>query len=360
MASGKSAMEIFREGCVIPALPLTLHPSGEWDSKRQKALIRYYLDAGAGGIAVAVHTTQFEIRDEKFNLYQPLLELAGKEIDAYSQKNGCGILKIAGVCGPVEQAVSEATAAKNAGYHAVLLSPGGLNELSEDDLVYRTRRVAEVLPVIAFYLQSAVGGRRFSYRYWEEICKIPGVIGMKSAPFDRYQTLDLVRAAALSPRSDEITLYTGNDDNIVIDLLTTYRFEKDGKIYEKGFSGGLLGHWAVWTSKAVSILEKAKKARESGEIPAELLTLAQQVTDCNGAFFDVANNFSGCITGIHEVLRRQGLMETIRCLSPNEKLSPGQAEEIDRVYAMYPELNDDAFVKENLARWLEESGDRLC
>ncbi len=359
MDSGKSAMDVFRDGCVIPALPLTLDSSGKWNTRRQKALIRYYLDAGAGGIAVAVHTTQFEIRDGNVNLYAPLLELAGTEIDAYIKANGREILKIAGVCGPEDQAVREASTAKAAGYHAVLLSPGGLDQLTEDALLERTRRVAEILPVIAFYLQSAVGGRRFSYRYWEEICKIPGLIGMKSAPFDRYQTLELVRAAAMSPRSGEITLYTGNDDNIVMDLLTTYRFEKDGKVYEKGFSGGLLGHWAVWTSKAVSLLEKIKEVRGSGNIPAELLTLAQQITDCNGAFFDVAHQFSGCITGIHEVLRRQGLMENIRCLSPKEKLSPGQAEEIDRVYAMYPELNDDDFVGQNLARWLEESGETL-
>ena len=344
------AMTRFREGCVIPAVPLALDAERKWDKRRQRALVRYYLAAGAGGLAVGVHTTQFEIRD--VGLLEPLLALVMEEVKAFTTRTGTHVMCIAGACGPAEQAVKEAETAKGLGYNAVLLSPGGLSALSEKALIDRTRQVAKVLPVVAFYLQTAVGGRYFSYEYWQEICAIPGVIGIKSAPFDRYQTLDLVRAAALSPRSSEISLYTGNDDNIILDLVTDYRFTHQGKTYEKGFIGGLLGHWAVWTQKAVEQLELTKKARQSGVTSAELLTLSQQVTDSNAAFFDTANGFKGCIAGIHEVLRRQGLLEGIWCLNPDETLSPGQAEEIDRVYDMYPGLNDDAFVKEHLESWL--------
>ena len=352
MNDRKQALQNFREGCVIPAVPLALDAQRAWDKRRQRALVRYYLDAGSGGLAVGVHTTQFEIREKKVNLLQPLLQLVMEEVSSYCVRTQNAVMCIAGACGPTGQAVQEAKLAKELGYHAVLLSPGGLGDYSEDDLIERTRQVAEILPVVAFYLQSAVGGKRFSYEYWEKICALPGVIALKSAPFDRYQTLDLVRAAALSPRRGEISLYTGNDDNIVLDLLSTYRFHKDGKVYEKGFIGGLLGNWAVWTYEAVQQMEKIKKVRGQKEIPADLLTLAQQVTDCNGAFFDVTNNFKGCIAGVHEVLRRQGLLEGIWCLDPAEGLSPGQSEEIDRVYAMYPDLNDDAFVKEHLESWL--------
>ncbi|NLA84138.1 MAG: dihydrodipicolinate synthase family protein, partial [Clostridiales bacterium] len=265
---------------------------------------------------------------------------------------GRSIFLIAGACGPVEQAVAEAELAKNLGYHAVLLSPGGLSHLSEEDLVYRTEQVAKVLPVIGFYLQTSVGGRIFTYDYWQKVCSIENLIGIKCASFDRYTTLDVVRAAALSPRSKEISLYTGNDDNIIIDLLTKYEFEHQGRKYEKAFVGGLLGHWAVWTYKVVEIFRQIKKSAGKPSIPAEILTLAAQVTDANSAFFDTANNFKGCIAGVHEVLRRQGLMEGIWCINENETLSPDQAEEIDRVYRMYPHLNDDEFVRENLDKWL--------
>jgi len=333
-------MKNFEKGLVIPAVPLALDASRKWDQRRQRAIIRYYLAAGAGGLAVAVHTTQFEIRE--VGLFEPLLSLVMEEVEAFCSKRGRTVMCIAGVCG---EATAEAQTAEKLGYDAVLLSPGGLASYSEEDLIERTRKVSKILPVVAFYLQTAVGGRRFSYEYWQKICATPGVIGIKSAPFDRYQTLDVVRATALSPRADEISLYTGNDDNIILDLLTKYSFIHDGKVYEKGFVGGLLGHWAVWVKTAVQQLQNL-------EVSAETLTLAQQVTDCNGAFFDVANNFKGCIAGVHEVLRRQGLLEGIWCLNPQETLSPGQSAEIDRVYAMYPHLNDDDFVKENLENWL--------
>jgi hypothetical protein len=253
-----------------------------------------------------------------------------------------------------EQAVKEAEIAKKYGYDAVLLSPGGLNSLSEDELVERTKAVAEIMPVIGFYLQSAVGGRAFSYNYWERICEIDNVVAIKAAPFNRYQTLDLVRAAALSSRSDKIALYTGNDDNIVLDLITKYKFNVNGKAYEKRFVGGLLGHWSVWAKTAVELFKMLNEAVEKNNITPEILSLAIEVTHTNAVFFDVANGFKGCIAGLHEVLRRQGILEGIWCLNPNETLSNGQSEEIDRVYKMYPHLNDDEFVKQNLAKWLKD------
>lgn len=353
MSRHERAMELLRQGTVIPATPLALDENRKLDESGQRLLTNYYLHSGSGGIATAVHTTQFEIRKPEHGLYEPVLTIVSEEIDRYERDTGKVVVRVAGVCGPVEQAVREAELAKKLGYDAVLLSPGGLSHLSEEAMLARTEAVAQVLPVIGFYLQTAVGGRRFTYDYWEKLCSIENVAAIKSAPFDRYQTLDVVRAAALSPRSQEIALYTGNDDNIVLDLLTTYRFAVDGKTYEKAFVGGLLGHWSVWTSKAVELFRMATEARETGRLTPELLTLAQQVTDTNSAFFDTANNFRGCIAGLHEVLRRQGLMQHIHCLNPAETLSPGQAEEIDRVYRMYPALNDDGFVRENLAYWKE-------
>lgn len=353
MMDATIALRRFREGCVIPAVPLALTAQRKWDMRRQRALVRYYLVAGSGGLAVGVHTTQFEIRDPDAALLEPLLALVMEEAQVWYSRTGQGVFCIAGACGPTRQAVQEAALARRLGYHACLLSPGGLGALSEAALVERTRQVAEVLPVMAFYLQNAVGGRRFSYEYWQRICALEGVIALKSAPFDRYQTLDLVRAAALSPRGQEISLYTGNDDNIILDLLTPYRFSQEGRTVEKRFVGGLLGNWAVWTKRAVEQFEQIKAVREGGAVPADLLALAQQVTDCNGAFFDAANGFRGCIAGVHEVLRRQGLLEGIWCLDPKEALSPGQAEEIDRVYAMYPDLNDDAFVRGHVGGWMK-------
>ena len=349
----KTIVEILKSGVVIPALPLPLDSGRRLDEQGERLLLRYYLDCGVGGIAAAVHTTQFEIREERYGLFEPVLRIASEEVEAYRRKSGRQVLKISGICGKKEQAVREAECAASLGYDAVLLSPGGLSDLDEDALIDRTEAVAGVLPVIGFYLQESVGGRRLSYDYWSRLCGVESVVAVKSAPFNRYQTLDVVRAAALSPRSEEIALYTGNDDNIVVDLLTEYSFQKDGKTYQKGFSGGLLGHWSVWTRKAVELLEWTKQAKQSGNIPAELLTRAAQVTDSNAAFFDTANGFKGCIAGIHEALRRQGLMKGIWCLNPEETLSPGQAEEITRVWEMYPHLNDDAFVAEGLRRWKE-------
>ena len=253
MTRTEKALKILHEGTVIPANPLALDENRKFDEHRQRALVRYYLDSGVGGLAVAVHTTQFEIRDPQHNLLETVLKVAVDESRKYEEATGKTIVMVAGVCGPKEQAVKEAKLAKSLGYDAVLLSPGGLNHLSEDEMVERTAAVAAEMPVIGFYLQTSVGGRKFSYNYWERVCAIDNVVAIKAAPFNRYYSFDVVRAAALSPRADEIALYTGNDDNIVIDLVSNYRFEVDGKVYEKRFIGGLLGHWSVWTKKAVEL-----------------------------------------------------------------------------------------------------------
>ena len=345
------ALQILKKGTVIPATPLALDENRKLSTKGLRLLMNYYLHCGVGGIATAVHTTQFEIRDPKINLLEPVLEIVSEEIDKFEKQNNNVIVKVAGVCGPTERAVKEAELAKQYGYDAVLLSPGGLNNFPESYLIDRAKAVAKIMPVIGFYLQTAVGGRLFSYNFWEEFCAIDNVVAIKCASFTRYQTLDVVRACAMSERSDEITLYTGNDDNIVVDLMTKYRFTKDGKTVERHFEGGLLGHWSVWTKKAVEIFGKVKAERDDSGKTAELLTLAAEVTDTNSAFFDAANGFKGCIAGLHEVLHRQGLMENTYCLNPEETMSEGQREEINRIYAMYPHLNDDAFVKEHIALW---------
>lgn len=349
----EKALEILKKGTVIPATPLALDENRHFDEKQQRVLMRYYLDCGVGGIATAVHTTQFEIRKPEINLFEPILKVISEEIDAYEERSGKVIVRVAGVCGPKEQAVAEAELAKSYGYDAVLVSPGGLGYLTEDELIERTAAIARVLPVIGFYLQEAVGGRPLSFGYWEKLCAIENVVAIKCASFNRYQTLDVVRAAACSERSDDITLYTGNDDNIVVDLLTPYEFRTpDGRTVKKCFEGGLLGHWTIWTHSVVKLFERIKEAKKKDVVDMELLTLAAKVTDANAAFFDTAHKFSGCIPGVHEVLRRQGLLKGIWCLNPEEVLSPGQAEEIDRVCRAYPELFDDAFVKENLNKWM--------
>jgi dihydrodipicolinate synthase/N-acetylneuraminate lyase len=346
-----NAFEVLRQGVVIPASPLALNAQRRWDERRQRALWRYYIAAGAGGIAVGVHTTQFAIRDPQIGLFRPLLELACEEFDRADATRNEPLVRIAGICGDTPQALSEAELARGMGFHAGLLSLSALKEADDDTLIAHCQRVAEVIPLVGFYLQPAVGGRVLSYRFWRRFAEIENVVAIKIAPFNRYQTLDVVRAIAEAER-DDIALYTGNDDNIVLDLLTPYRFNVGGKQVERRIVGGLLGHWAVWTKRAVELLERCHVAAQQPAIPADLLRLAIEVTDCNAAFFDAANGFRGCIAGIHEVLRRQGLLEGIWCLDPNETLSPRQADEIDRVYRSYPHLNDDAFVAEHLHEWL--------
>lgn len=350
----KGLLERFRQGLVIPAHPLALNASRKLDERRQRALARYYIDAGAGGLAVGVHTTQFEIRDPKVGLFGPVLEIGSETIDEWSAKRGTATLKIAGVCGRTDQAFREAEFAQLQGYHAGMVSLSAFKDSSLESMLDHCRMIAEVLPIVGFYLQPAVGGRVLPYAFWREFAEIENVLGIKIAPFNRYQTFDVVRAVADAGRVDDITLYTGNDDNIVLDLLSPYRIGIAASELAVRIRGGLLGHWAVWTRSAVAMLDEIHALVATGEpVPVRMLELAHQVTDANAAFFDAANGFHGCIAGIHEVLRRQGLLEGIWCLNPSEKMSPGQAESIDRVYRAYPQLNDDAFVSEHLDEWLE-------
>ena len=328
-----------QRGMVIPAHPLCLTADRQLDERRQRAISRYYLDAGAGGLAIGVHTTQFAIRDPDVALLGPVLELGIEEIRAHRAMT----LGIAGICGLTAQAVSEASLAKNLGYDAGLLSLAALPaSASTAHLIAHCQAVADIIPIIGFYLQPAVGGRVLPISFWREFAQIENAVAIKIAPFNRYQTIDVVRAVAEIGRAD-IALYTGNDDNIVLDLLTPYRFGS----MEQRIVGGLLGHWAVWTRQAVRLFTDIDKLSLN-----EALALNTAVTDCNAAFFDAANGFAGCIAGLHEVLRRQGLLGGIWCLDPDEGLSPGQLSAIDRVYARYPDLNDDAFVSENRDRWL--------
>ncbi|MHA4844990.1 dihydrodipicolinate synthase family protein [Flavitalea antarctica] len=341
-------------GTVIPAHPLALNESRELDEKRQRRLTRYYIASGAGGVAVGVHTTQFEIRKPAINLYEKVLALAAGEID--KANIGGPFIKVAGIVGPTESATREAELAVKYGYHLGLVGLGGLNNRSEPELISHVQAVSEIIPVFGFYLQPAVGGRVLSYDFWKKFAEIKNVHAIKVAAFNRYQTLDVVRAVCGSPRKDNIALYTGNDDNIVADLLTRYRFTINGRQVEKQFVGGLLGHWAVWTRRAVELLAEIKASLANADIlplePAvhagnfrELLTRGIEVTDMNEVIFDARNSFHGCIPGIHEVLRRQGLLGGTWCLDPNECLSPGQDQELDRIYNMYPHLTDDSFVK---------------
>lgn len=338
------SLQSLKEGLVIPACPLALNAERKLDERRQRAVVRYYASAGAGGLAVGVHSTQFAIREH--GLYRPVLGLAAEEL----KRAGARMVRIAGACGETRQAVSEAEAARELGYDAVLLSLGALRAAKKEALIEHCKQVAETLPLIGFYLQPSAGGRLLSYAFWRRFAEIKNVVAIKIAPFNRYQTIDVVRAVVESGR-DDITLYTGNDDNIVLDLLTPFRFGKSGK--ERRIVGGLLGHWAVWTRRAVELLNECHQlARSNAPIPSEMLRRAIQITDANAAFFDAANGYAGCIPGIHEVLRRQGLLAGTWCLDRHEQLSPGQSAEIDRVYAAYPELNDDAFVAKHLDEWL--------
>jgi len=353
-----SVREKLLSGLVIPAHPLALTPERKLDERRQRALTRYYLAAGTGGIAVGVHTTQFAIRNAKFNLLRPVLKLA---IDECRTK---GVVKIAGVCGKQRQAREEAELAASLGYDAVLLSLADLREETISNLLAHARSVASIMPIIGFYLQSSVGGFVMPYQFWCEMAEIENLVAIKIAAFNRYQTIDVARAVLDSGRAGEIALYTGNDDHILLDLLTGFDF--GGKRIR--FAGGLLGQWAVWTRTAVCHLEQVKQYHRDASsterptslsetahpngLPPDFLIVAQQLTDANAAIFDPAHDFRGCIPGIHEVLRRQRLLQGRWCLDRNEDLSPGQSDEIDRVSKVYPHLQDDAFVEEHLDEWL--------
>ncbi len=344
---------LLKKGVVIPAHPLALNKDLKLDERRQKALTRYYLDSGVGGLAVGVHTTQFEIRDPQIGLFKPVLELAALEINEFMSRENKTIIKVAGITGNTAQAVKEAEIIADLGYDAGLLSLAALPGASNDELIAHCRHVAQVMPLMGFYLQPAVGGRILDFEFWKAFAEIENVVAIKMAPFNRYQTLDVIRGVAESDRRDDIALYTGNDDSIVTDLLTEFRINIGYEIVSMNIVGGLLGHWAVWTRNVVEMFNSVKmEVNNLGNIPRDFMTLAAQVTDCNAAFFDAKYNFRGVIAGIHEVLYRQGLLEGIWTLNPAETLSPGQREEIDRVYAAYPHLNDDDFVKTNLDKWL--------
>jgi dihydrodipicolinate synthase/N-acetylneuraminate lyase len=336
-----------RRGTVIPAHPLALDANRRMDERRQRALTRYYLDAGAGGLAVGVHTTQFAIRDH--GLYEPVLKLAAETAADWTDEP---TIRIAGLIGRTDQALAEARIAVGLGYHAGLLGLAAFRGASEDEIVAHCRRVAEEIPLVGFYLQPAVGGVPLPRSFWRRFAEIDNVIAIKIAPFSRYATLDVIHGVVEAGAEDRITLYTGNDDHIVGDLLMPFPVRRGGETVTMRMVGGLLGHWCVWTRAAVDLLERVHEAVAAGRVDADLLALDAMVTDCNSAVFDARNGFAGVIAGCHEVLRRQGLMANIHCLDPHETLSPGQAAEIDRVQAAYPELTDDAFVAQNLSRWL--------
>jgi dihydrodipicolinate synthase/N-acetylneuraminate lyase len=332
-------------GQAIPALPLALRSNRRWDEPSQAAVIRYYLDAGAGGLAVGVHSTQFAIRSPKVGLYQPVLALASQVMAAWEGPSRKTCL-IAGICGLSRQARAEATLARSLGFDAGLLSLGALASKSASDVLSHCREVAKELPVIGFYLQPAVGGLVLPIDFWKRFCDIESVVAIKIAPFNRYRTLDVVRAVLESGR-DDIALYTGNDDNIVADLLTPFTFGSRTRFID----GGLLGHWGIWTRRAVELLAALKSERRKARLGKEWLDKGAAITDANAAIFDPANDFAGCIPGIHEVLRRQGLFKSVACLDPDERLSMGQAAEITRVAKAYPWMVDDDFVAANLSRW---------
>ena len=331
---------LLRRGTVIPAHPLALDARRRLEPRRQRALSRYYLDAGSGGLAVGVHATQFAIREA--GLYEPVLKISAEEA-----ANRCVVL-IAGLSGKTSQARQEARIASSLGYHAGMLSLATMKGATLDELVEHCAAVAAEIPLIGFYLQTAVGGIPLPMEFWRRFAAIENVVAIKIAPFDRYRTLEVVRGVVAARAEERVTLYTGNDDHIVLDLLLPFTVKRGGEEVRVRIKGGLLGHWSVWTKSAVELLEKVKR----GPVNEELLALDSRVTDCNSAFFDVANGFAGCIPGCHEVLRRQGLLEGIWCLEPKETLSPGQAQEIDRVYREHADLADDAFVRANLERWL--------
>ncbi|MCX5661891.1 MAG: dihydrodipicolinate synthase family protein [Planctomycetota bacterium] len=365
-----------QQGVCIPAQPLALNAQRKLDERRQRALTRYYMAAGSGGLAVAVHSTQFEIRLPQHGLLKPVLTLALEEIRRFEKSSGKTIIKVAGVCGQTAQATAEAKQAIDLGYDMGLLSLGAMSKAGDDELIAHCKAVAEITPVVGFYLQPSVGGRILPASFWRRFAEIPNVVAIKMAPFNRYQTIDVVRAVAEAGRAlgvagplpgagnsainkDGIALYTGNDDNIVADLLGDWTFQVGDKRVTQRVVGGLLGHWACWTKKAVELLQKCQWANNSaaagasGNIPINLMEINRQVTDMNAAMFDPAHSFHGCIPGMHEILRRQGLLEGIWCLNPAEVMSPGQADELTRVCKAYPHLVDDDFVKANLDSWLK-------
>jgi Dihydrodipicolinate synthetase family len=338
------------DGVVIPAHPLALTADRKFDARRQRALTRYYIDAGVGGLAVGVHTTQFAIRD--VGLYKPVLELTRQTSESWFQAGRRPLVMIAGLVGKTEQAMREADIAVGLGYHAGLLSLAAWRLASEDDIIAHCRLVADRIPLFGFYLQPAVGGVVLSANFWRRFAEIDNVVGIKIAPFNRYATLNVLQGVADAKAERRIALYTGNDDHIILDLLTPFTVRRGDEIVVLRIRGGLLGHWSVWTKRAVELHARCRAASERNEVPYDLIAQDSAVTACNAAVFDVANGFHGVIAGCHEVLRRQGLLEGIWCLDPNEGLSPGQRELIESVSHGFPELTDDDFVATHRDRWL--------
>lgn len=328
-----------QQGLVIPACPLVLNHQRQWDEARQRDLLNYYLQAGAGGLAVGVHTTQFAIRHPQHSLFEPVLALAAEVMQQADADRATPVLRVGGICGHTTQAVAEANLLLKHNYHAGLLSLAALREATDDELIAHCREIGRTIPLFGFYLQPAVGGRVLSHAFWRRFAELDSVVAIKVAAFNRYQTIDVVRALTESGR-DDIALYTGNDDNIIADLVTPFRFRAQGRAMERRFVGGLLGQWAVWTRRAVEILDRCHRSRQDPSLLPELLALNAALTDANAVIFDAAHGFAGCIPGIHEVLRREGLMESTTCLDAQETLSPGQAEEIDRIYRDYPQLRE--------------------
>lgn len=340
-------LDRFRQGTVFPAHLLALRSDRSFDTHRMRALTRYYLDAGAGGVAVGVHTTQFAIRAK--GLYEPVLRQVAQTVADFGSAD---MVKIAGVTGPTRQALAEARTARSLDYDAALLNVAAFKGASEDEILSHCRAVAEVMPVVGFYLLTEVGGIVLSRDFWTRFCQIENVVGIKVAPFNRYRTLDVAHGIVQARAENRITLYTGNDDHIVLDLLVPFVVRRGDEMVTVRFRGGLLGHWAVWTHTAVQLFQRLQAAAQQAAIETSLLALDSVVTDCNRAIYDSQHDFRGCIPGCHEVLKRQGLFEGTWCLDPDEQLSPGQAALIDRVYNDYPEMNDDAFVQAHLHRWL--------
>lgn len=348
-------LELVRRGTVIPAVPLALDARRRLDERRQRALMRYYIEAGAGGVAVGMHFTQFEIRTPGIDLFEPVLRICAEEIDRCAQKTGRPIAKVAGFSGRTETAVRQAQIARDMGYHFGIASMAAFRGAMEQEMVHHMRELSKVMPMFGFYLLTGVGGIKLPYSFWREVVEIENIVGIKIAPFDRYGTIDVTRALADSGREKDITLYTGNDDSILYDFVTPYRYGPPETARTVRIRGGLLGQWACWTKRAVELHARLLKISESGEaITPDLLTLSAQITDANAALFDPAHNYAGSIPGVNEILRRQGLLEGIWTLKRDEVLSPGQSEEIDRVCAAYPHLTDDDFVRQNLERWLGE------
>jgi hypothetical protein len=347
MAERMQSLSILKRGTVIPAHPLALDAGRRLDRRRQRALSRYYVDAGAGGLAVGVHTTQFAIREA--GLYEEVLALAAETARDWTDRP---LAMVAGLAGPTAQATAEAKTALSLGYDAGLLSLAAMKGRDTDALIEHCEAVAREIPLTGFYLQPAVGGLELDAGFWTRFAAIENVVAIKVAPFNRYRTLDVMRGIVEAGAEERIALYTGNDDHIVLDLVTPFVAIREGRPVTLRFVGGLLGHWSVWTKKAIELYERCRKAAAQGAVPADLLALDSRVTDCNSVFFDVANDFHGCIAGCHEILRRQGLLEGIWCLDPHEGLSPGQKEAIDRVCREHADLSDDAFVAENRERWL--------